>query len=363
MTCPSCGGELDPALDRCPVCDSSGMPRVEGALAADPRFVTPPARAKAEPLRDIPGLRKREKTWRDEVQERVRSRRNKRALAGLPLFEQAEEQETQTSPQPTPPQAAGRAWRRAAGFEPGARGRQRDGARRARGRGAARRARRSARPLRGPGHDAAERRRARRPAAERGRGRDREPRARGGRAAARHAAADAVARRGGARRRTSMASPRSSCRRSRPRPRRSSGRLSPSSAPRRPPSTRSCSARSRWSCSTSRAGAARVDVTALAPSWPGIALYLGLLALFYAGYFTGTTGQTPGKLMTGLRVLGASGRPPSYTRAMLRALLGLRRHRARGRVPRADGVRPRPPHAPRPPVPHARRPPLSAVAR
>jgi len=69
--------------------------------------------------------------------------------------------------------------------------------------------------------------------------------------------------------------------------------------------------------------AARVDVTALAPSWPGIALYLGLLGLFYAGYFTGTTGQTPGKLMTGLRVLGASGRPPSYTRAMLRALLGL----------------------------------------
>ena len=64
--------------------------------------------------------------------------------------------------------------------------------------------------------------------------------------------------------------------------------------------------------------AARVDVTALAPSWPGIALYLGLLGLFYAGYFTGTTGQTPGKLMTGLRVLGASGRPPSYTRAMLR---------------------------------------------
>src|SRR5215510_10470572 len=89
MTCPSCGGELDPAQDRCPVCDA-GQPRVEGALAADPRFVTPTARGRAEPLRDIPGLRKKEKTWRDEVQERVRSRRNKRALAGLPLFEQAE---------------------------------------------------------------------------------------------------------------------------------------------------------------------------------------------------------------------------------------------------------------------------------
>ena len=90
MTCPSCGGELDPAQDRCPVCDSNAQPRVEGALAADPRFVTPAPRGRVDPLRDIPGLRKKEKTWRDEVQERVRSRRNKRALAGLPLFEQAE---------------------------------------------------------------------------------------------------------------------------------------------------------------------------------------------------------------------------------------------------------------------------------
>jgi uncharacterized RDD family membrane protein YckC len=64
-------------------------------------------------------------------------------------------------------------------------------------------------------------------------------------------------------------------------------------------------------------------VTGLLPSWPGLALYLGLLALFYAAYFTGTTGQTPGKLMTGLRVVGTSGRPPSYGRAMARALLGL----------------------------------------
>ena len=69
--------------------------------------------------------------------------------------------------------------------------------------------------------------------------------------------------------------------------------------------------------------AARVDVMALAPSWPGLALYLGLLALFYAGYFTGTTGQTPGKLMTGLRVVVSTGRPPSYPRAMARALLGV----------------------------------------
>ena len=69
--------------------------------------------------------------------------------------------------------------------------------------------------------------------------------------------------------------------------------------------------------------AARADLGALASSWPGLALYLGLLALFYAGYFTGTTGQTPGKLMTGLRVVGATGRPPGYPRAMARAFVGL----------------------------------------
>ena len=61
----------------------------------------------------------------------------------------------------------------------------------------------------------------------------------------------------------------------------------------------------------------------LASSWPAIASYLGLLALFYAGYFTGTTGQTPGKLVTGLRVVDAAGRPPGYLRSAARALVGL----------------------------------------
>jgi len=69
--------------------------------------------------------------------------------------------------------------------------------------------------------------------------------------------------------------------------------------------------------------AARVDLVALRSSWPALASYLGLLALFYAGYFTGTTGQTPGKLVAGLRVVDAAGRPPGYLRAVSRAFVGL----------------------------------------
>jgi uncharacterized RDD family membrane protein YckC len=69
--------------------------------------------------------------------------------------------------------------------------------------------------------------------------------------------------------------------------------------------------------------AARVDVTALLGSWRWMAAYLGLLGVFYASYFTGTTGQTPGKLVTGLRVVSATGRPPAYHRAAARALAGL----------------------------------------
>jgi uncharacterized OB-fold protein len=44
MTCPTCGGELVPGANRCPVCEASVAPRVEGALATDPRLMTPPAR-------------------------------------------------------------------------------------------------------------------------------------------------------------------------------------------------------------------------------------------------------------------------------------------------------------------------------
>ncbi len=321
MTCPSCGGELDPALDRCPVCDASGMPRVEGALAADPRFVTPPAKAKAEPLRDIPGLRRKEKTWRDEVQERVRSRRNKRALAGLPLFEQAEEQETPASPQSQPQAAAVPA---AESLASGAGAVAADG-------------------VTGPAAPADEPRVE--PVAALGRSEDlvtmRLSDAELGDLPLNADEAELASRA-----REEAVLPRAT---RRPMPSLDEEALVPDVdaepevelpplATEAPPLERPAFAVERAQAAAVDAilfgalavvvlyftgRAARVDVTALAPSWPGIALYLGLLGLFYAGYFTGTTGQTPGKLMTGLRVLGASGRPPSYTRAMLRALLGL----------------------------------------
>src|SRR6185503_14106945 len=68
--------------------------------------------------------------------------------------------------------------------------------------------------------------------------------------------------------------------------------------------------------------AAHVSMAGLAPSWPYLAAYLGALGLIYAGYFTGTTGQTLGKMMFGLRVVDRAGRPPGYLRALGRAACG-----------------------------------------
>lgn len=69
--------------------------------------------------------------------------------------------------------------------------------------------------------------------------------------------------------------------------------------------------------------AARVpDLLGLLPAWPYLAGFLGVLALAYASYFTGTTGQTPGKMVLGLRVVDTAGRPPGRGLALGRALLG-----------------------------------------
>lgn len=59
---------------------------------------------------------------------------------------------------------------------------------------------------------------------------------------------------------------------------------------------------------------------------PRVVSFLGfavLLAAFYAGYFTGTTGQTPGKMVQRLRVVDDAGEAPGFLRACGRGLLGL----------------------------------------
>jgi uncharacterized RDD family membrane protein YckC len=58
------------------------------------------------------------------------------------------------------------------------------------------------------------------------------------------------------------------------------------------------------------------------PAWPYLASYLALLGLVYAGYFSGTTGQTLGKIATGLRVVDRTGQPPGYLRSFARAAVG-----------------------------------------
>lgn len=68
--------------------------------------------------------------------------------------------------------------------------------------------------------------------------------------------------------------------------------------------------------------AARVPVRGLLASWPYLLAYLAVLGLVYVGYFTGTTGQTLGKMAIGLRVVDGGGRPPGFLRAFARGALG-----------------------------------------
>jgi uncharacterized RDD family membrane protein YckC len=65
--------------------------------------------------------------------------------------------------------------------------------------------------------------------------------------------------------------------------------------------------------------AAQTAPSALAAAWPWLIGYMLLLGLAYAGCFTGFTGQTPGKMWTGLRVVDGSGRAPGVWHAVLRA--------------------------------------------
>lgn len=68
--------------------------------------------------------------------------------------------------------------------------------------------------------------------------------------------------------------------------------------------------------------AAHVPLGGLQPAWPWLVGYMALLGLLYAAYFTGTTGQTLGKMLFGLRVVTRGGGIPGYPEALGRALLG-----------------------------------------
>ena len=300
MTCPSCGGELDANLDRCPVCDAGAaqQPRSIGALAV-----------KRVESHDIPGLRKKERTWRDEVQERVRSRRQRRADAGLPLFDQVEADApaaAESAPHSEPPSSL-QASAPIATSEPSAAPAA------------------ASSPL--PSDDFVTVRLSDAELGDLPLNADEEEidlQAR-----AREAALPRATRRV-----VSSLDEDLVTRESEAEP---EVELPPLQAE-APPLERPALPLERAHAAAVDAilfaalavvvvyftgRAARTDVSALAVAWPGLAIYLGLMALFYAGYFTGTTGQTPGKLMTGLRVVGTTGRPPTYLKAMARAALGL----------------------------------------
>jgi uncharacterized RDD family membrane protein YckC len=262
----------------------------EGALAPELRAVTPPARGKVEPMREIPGLnKKKERTWKDEVRDRVRDRKQKLGGEGeLPLFrESPEEEEALAAPSEDPvadPAVAredadqGRVMLGEA--EPEAE--ERDGL--------------MDLPLRAAPEP--------------------EPAPPPVRAAT-------------------------------PAPLRS-GPTSLDLDDEAPPEWAGSDAGSRpverpafaferlqaaaldllalgglWGVIlyfTSRASA--TTVTGLLPSWPYLGAYLACLGLLYAAFFTGSTGQTPGKMASGLRVVDGAGMPPSFLRALLRAAVG-----------------------------------------
>jgi uncharacterized RDD family membrane protein YckC len=290
VTCPACGQALAIGQERCPFCGAVVAPVVEGALAPEPLAPTPPARTKAEPLREIPGLRKREKTWKDEVKERVRHRKRKRAEdAGLPLFD-AEE--------PPPPEPAESTAAEMPPFPTGAEGRElEEGKAQADHRPLAPTSGPADLPLRPPepedlDHDiseAADIDLHRAPLGEEDREPGHDP------SFSREAPADLrpVERPAFFRERVEAALADVAL----------LGAL--------------------WVLVIYFASrAAHVPILGLRPAWPYLVAYLAFLGVVYGGYFGGTTGQTLGKIWVGLRVVDVAGRPAGYLRAFLRTGLG-----------------------------------------
>jgi uncharacterized RDD family membrane protein YckC len=293
VNCPSCGQALPPGPPtRCPHCATLLSGPAEGALAPSPQPVTPPVREREEPLREIPGLRKRERTWKDEVRDRVRHRRQQRSGGeDLPLFRDEE-----PAPEDPPEEPV-------ASVAPESPPEERHA------------------PTPGPrelgedipeGMDDLPLRRFDAPPAE-----PKDQRDERGAEPVEELTRDDDEQDdddGGAWR---LEAP------------------TPLAPPR--PVERPAQAGERaqaalldvtlmlgvWAVVVYFASrAARVGLTGLRPSWPYLFGYLAFLGLTYAACFTGVTGQTLGKMLKGLRVVNASGRPPGCPRAFLRAALG-----------------------------------------
>lgn len=280
MTCPSCNESLPAGQGRCPSCGTLVALPTEGALAPDTLHLTPPARAKTEPLREIPGLKKKEKAaWKDEVRERVRHRR-RRGSEPLPLFDDGDR--APVADVEPPPSSGARADTVSLDDTPlpeteSAPFRDDDDL-----------------PLR--------------PAAV---------------VALDDEVASAVAARSGPALDAEPADEWSA--------------EAPRVAPLRPVE-RPAHPAERVQASAIDAAlllglsivvvyfasrAAHTSVPGLRPAWPYVAGYLVFLGLVYAAYFTGTTGQTLGKIATGLRVVDRMGHPPGYMRSFGRAALGV----------------------------------------
>jgi uncharacterized RDD family membrane protein YckC len=86
VSCPSCGAALPSLTDACLSCSRRNAPSVEGNLAPDLARIIP---SRLEPSRELPGRKRREPTWRDEVKQRVQERRRQRLGDELPLFAEA----------------------------------------------------------------------------------------------------------------------------------------------------------------------------------------------------------------------------------------------------------------------------------
>ncbi len=308
MKCPDCCAPVTSREAPCPACGSLPGLAVEGALAPDPLSSARPA--EREPLREIPGRRRRERTWKDEVRERVAQRRRQRGTAPtLPLFPEPEPDRQATSAEPEqsplrpaePPPPRPSAAVRSNPSEAVA-------------------------PLRpqpqpprdGPPEVSASTVLPGDPEPMLRAGRSQEPRPDGVTARAEEVP-DASE--------TGLDEPTED---------EWTFELSPAEEPEQEPE-RPARAIERlraglidlglltglWAAVLFLAArAARVSLSELLSAWPFLLGYLAFLGLAYAACFTGTTGQSIGKIVARITVVDRRGRPPGMTRAMARALVG-----------------------------------------